>query len=609
MNSNRIVLAAGAAVLLAAALLLLLPPWDAVAPACDPVAGTLRWRAGHAQRHRLAIDCTVTFGGDAASHGPPVQQVVRGELAVQTLIVATDAVVLGLRLDPLEVRTNDQRSADDERLLGTPFRLRLRPDGAMLGAEFPAGVPATHAALLEELVRTFQVTVQATSQWTSRETHATGRYRADYERNGAERLRRSKRGYEAGPADDPTRAIEVHGSTAEVTFGPDADWLAGMRIDETLATRDISGLAFRTHTRAELQLLPARAMQAAVADHFDFVASTPLPSGAAEAIARQASVTPDELAAAIAAMLGELDRASEGRTTWVHRLRDLLRADDRAAALLLAALRAGTFADRTRADVFLALELGGTDVAQQALAEVAAANAWTTVDRLRAVIALGGIERPSAATLDALWQATQRRQDATGQELADTALLALGALGSSLPRDATYTNLCDGLRAIAYGGADVGERSCALAAIANTGDAALATDVQPLLDAAEPAVRRAAAKAYGTLVPAAAATEFAARLGRERASPVRAAMAASLRNLPSPEPAVLAAVRTQLLQEVDANARLDLARCLGCHLDDPACEAALRAVFARETLPQLRREIGEMLARLDTTRAVAARRR
>ena len=53
-----------------------------------------------------------------------------------------------------------------------------------------------------------QVTVQAGSQWTSRETHATGRYRADYERNGAERLRRSKRGYEAGPADDPTRAIE-----------------------------------------------------------------------------------------------------------------------------------------------------------------------------------------------------------------------------------------------------------------------------------------------------------------------------------------------------------------------------------------------------------------
>jgi hypothetical protein len=610
MNSNRIVLAAGAAVLLAAALLLLLlPPWDDVAPADDPVAGTLRWRSGHAQRHRIALDCTVTFGGDAAAHGPPVQQVVHGELAVQTLTVAADAVVLGLRLDPLEVRTNGQRSADDERLLGTPFRLRLRPDGAMLGAEFPAGVPATHAALLEELVRTFQVTVQAGSQWTSRETHATGRYRADYRRDGAERLLRSKRGYEAGPADEPTRAIAVPSSTAEITFGPDADWLAGMRIDETLATRDSSGLAFRSHTRAELQILPARAVEAAVADQFDFVASAPSPAGTAEAIARQAEVTPDELAAAIAALLGELDRASEGRTTWVHRLRDLLRADDRAAALLLAALHAGTFAERTRADVFLALELGGTDVAQQALAEVAAAGAWSKVDRLRAVIALGGVERPSAATLDALWQATQRRQDATGQELADTALLALGALGSSLPHDATYTNLCDGLRAIAYGGADVGERSCALAAIANTGDAALARDVQPLLDAQEPAVRRAAAKAYGTLLPSAAAAEFAARLGRERASTVRAAMAASLRSLPSPEPSVLAAVRTQLLQEVDASARLDLARCLGRHLDDPTCEAALRAVLARETLPQLRREIGEMLARLDTARAHTARQR
>jgi hypothetical protein len=110
-------------------------------------------------------------------------------------------------------------------------------------------------------------------------------------------------------------------------------------------------------------------------------------------------------------------------------------------------------------------------------------------------------------------------------------------------------------------------------------------------------------------LPSAAAAEFAARLGRERASTVRAAMAASLRSLPSPEPSVLAAVRTQLLQEVDASARLDLARCLGRHLDDPTCEAALRAVLARETLPQLRREIGEMLARLDTARAHTARQR
>lgn len=606
MNAPRVVLVVGGAVLLAATLLVL--PWRAVTPADATREGSLRWREGHSQRHRLAVDCTVTFGGDGVSHGPPVQQVVRGELAVRTLTVAADTVLLGLQIEPMEVRTNDQRSPEAERQLGTPFRLRLRTDGAMLGAEFPAGVTTAHAALLEELVRTFQFTVQDGARWTSRETHATGRYRADYERQAPGQLRRTKVAYEAGPADDPARAIDVPHGAAEITFDAAADWLAAMRVDETLATRDASGLAFRSHTRAELVLLPVTLATAANPARFEFVAAPPQAPGVAEAIARQADVTQDELAAAITTILGELDRARAGRTTWVHRLRDLLRADDRTAALLLAALQAGAFAERTRADAFLAFELGGTEAAQQALTQVAAANAWSTADRLRAVIALGGVERPSAATLDALWQATQRRQDTAGRELADTALLALGTLGSSLPRDASYTNLCDGLRAIAYGGADVGERSCALAAIANTGDAALAPDVQPLLDDAEPAVRRAAAKAYGTLVPAAAAAEFGPRLGSERASTVRAAFAASLRSLPDHEPTVLAAVRSQLVQEVDASARLDLARCLGRHLDDPANEAALRAVFARETLPQLRRELGEMLARLDTARTDATRR-
>ena len=49
-----------------------------------------------------------------------------------------------------------------------------------------SGIPAFKVARKGQ-VRTFQLTVMAGSQWTSRETHATGRYRADYRRDGAER--------------------------------------------------------------------------------------------------------------------------------------------------------------------------------------------------------------------------------------------------------------------------------------------------------------------------------------------------------------------------------------------------------------------------------------
>lgn len=573
-------------------------------PAPSPSGeATLQWRAGTVQEYRLATTSTVHIGGDVTAPEPIVQE-LRGVLAFRTLECSPEAATVGMRLDPVELLIGGVSDADVTRALTAPFRVLFAPDGTATFV-FAMGVDPTHAALIEETVRTFQMVVRGGPEWTADEAHATGRYTALYSRTDATHVHRRKLRY-SDPGATDGRKIDVRSSSATAFLAPHADWLAGMKVEETLATRDPSGVAFEVTTRASLELLAGPTAAVGEVAAWSFGPATARDHAPQDERVATPPVSTEQLAAELDELLVALDTASTGRVVWIHRLRDLLRGDARAAALLLDAMRQRAFVDRTRADLFLALELGGTEPAQQALARVVGQRDWSHRDRLRATIALGGVAAPTRESLQSLWMATRERTSAEQADAANTALLALGAAGARLAgiNDAAYAELRGGLLVEASAASHPSERSTAILALANTGDHSLAKELSPFLDDAAPEVRVAAAKAIGKL-DGDAPVVFALRLPHEANSAVRATMAAALAAA-SPPPDAMVLVRERILAEPDERTRLELARCLGRNLTaQPENAAALRTLFASETSARIRRCVGETLALADAAAARA----
>lgn len=577
----------------------------AVVPVALPTATASlpTWRAGTTQRYALVVLANVRLGGGAASHAEPVVQDLRGELLFRTLAIGPDAISVGLQLDPITLLVGGVGDPAVARALATPFRASFARDGRVLGCEFPAGVDAGHAAMLEEVLRTFQVSVQGAAAWTSDEEHASGRYLAGYVRDADGTLRRTKQRYVSAAADAPL--VQVDAAAATVHLDPDVDWIAGMEVEERLSARD-AGMAFAVHTRASLTLLPAAVAVAAAADAAAWTFAAAERGEVATALpAMRDELSAAERAAQLRAMLGELDGTQDGRVVWIHRLRDLVRLDDRVAALLLAELQQGEWSDRTRADVFLALELGATPSAQAELARVGGDGAWPHQDRLRALIALGGVPQLGESGRSALWALARDRSSAASGDVANTALLALGAGAASLAATdpAAAAALRDGLLAEAWGASEPGHRATVLLALANAGDASAAPELLPFLDDAAPAVRRAAVQAVFR-IGGCESHDLAARLPGERSGAVRAAIAEGLAAGAgaAASPVAFAIARDTVAGEVDERTRLELVRFLGRDVADPATVETLRRLLAGERSDRVRRALGEILGPLDRSR-------
>jgi len=585
------------------------------APADAPSAPTpavteILWREGEVQRYRFDILSTVAFSDRPDGAPESMTQHLRAQLLCRTLRVEPDHALVGLELDPVDLRMDGVAVPATDAALGAPFTVRIDRRGMPVEFAFSRQVSEEHRELLEEWVRTFQVTLEHGGSWDAAERHRTGTYAARYERQDPARIQREKLHYEppgVGPGAGPR--VRVAASRATIQIDPTANWLQRMEVREELVATDETGIAFRVSTEALLERLaeapsaPTRGVEVWQLDDGGASRSVGVATRTSAAITEMSTA---ELQSEIASIVHALDAAAEGRIEWVHRLRDWVRADRRAAALVLDALRSRERAleDRTRADLFLALELGGTDEAQGALCDVVAADSWGSRDRTRALIALGGVAHPSEATVTALWQTTWNRAGAEARSAANTALLALGAVASQINRQedpartTRYAHVRDGLLSAAWGAGDPRERAVAVLALGNTGDPEVAEQIEPFLDDGAAAVRRAAARTLGKLGADRGSEQLARRLAGETSSAVRGAMAAALATSARVPPESLAAVRAAIRGEQDDLTRYQLARVLGAHLaDDPENRRVLTDLLERESSAKIRRYLAEVLAR------------
>ena len=216
------------------------------------------------------------------------------------------------------------------------------------------------------------------------------------------------------------------------------------------------------------------------------------------------------------------------------------------------------------------------------------------------MLALGGLQRPTSAALDGLWSATSQRSSDEAEELADTCLLALGALapaeraGSDQELGPVETRL---VTRLATAG-DEDEQGILLGALGNARNGALAPTVTPYLDSGSAYVRSSAADALGNMPSPAVESSLAGRLEHEPNPRVRTALASALRRMPEPALGSLVLVQSLVVRETSDSARVEMAAFLGEHVDVlPSARQTLEDLMRSDGSPRVRSCAAEALLR------------
>ena len=557
-----------------------------------PIA--MQWLYGVAQRYQVLSDSSMQMQ-ETVQGASSIHVHILGQLDTLTLEAGSDEAVVGMLLSSVELKINDTVDADTNRALGIPFRVRFAANGMPLAFEFPAEVNQHNRSILENLVRTFQVSLDSIDKWVANESNGSGTYEAAYKRTGPAQFEKSKRKF------NTTAAGMVSWSeiSSTETFSIEAghNWIAEMKVQETMRSDGQGGPAMTVSNHATLKLQPG--IQLALSPdlwRFDAVAAA---VGAASAIKPVPDITPEEARRRILATVPELDVAKQGRLGLIHRLRDLLRVDDSLPAVILNVLKTQELSDRTRADLYLVLEQAGTESAQVALVEVITDDSWSLKDGMRAIVAMGGVKQPTTESITALWDMAQYSSGDERQRMANSATFALGSIGNTMNKadNPEYASLRSGLLSNALSGGDVTQRSNYITALGNTHDTTLANEVVILLDDAEPAIRRATALSLGSLGTDQVADRLVSHYSAEDNGYVRGAIAESLQSWTEPTDSAMAIFRQTARIEADENTRYNIAVLLGDNLDKfPENEAVLREIMRNEPSKRIRQKVAEALS-------------
>lgn len=557
----------------------------------------MQWHAGVAQQYRLLFKSSMYMEA-AASSSSTIGVQLHALLDTLTLDTGLDEAMVGMRLSAVELKINDTVDSETNRALSAPFRVRFASDGMPVAFEFPADVSSQNRKMLENLVQTFQISIDGADMWVAQESNGNGSYEAVYKRSGPLQLDKSKRKFSAPPASMLAGASIT--STEQLRLDPAYDWINVMKVDEELKTTGSAGPKMTISNYATLEVQPGvqltltpdlwRFAAAAAADNTAAGITHPVPDISAEEARKQIQST-----------IPELDTAKQGRMVLVHRLRDLLRVDESLPAVLLEILQTQQLSDRTRADLYLVFEQAGTDSAQAALVSVFTDNSrWSSRDAMRAIVAMGGIDEPNQDSIAALWNtALNTESDSDNQRIASAATFALGSLGNTMKVSSNpeYDSLRTSLLNNALSGANDKQRSDYVLALGNTQDSTLAYEIVNLLDDDAPSIRRATAQSLGMLGVDQVADTLVSSYQQEDNSQVRSAITESLQSWTEPSDSAMALFRQTVRTEADESTRYNIAVLLGENLDKfPQNETVLREIIRNEPSKRIRQKVAEALS-------------
>jgi hypothetical protein len=422
------------------------------------------------------------------------------------------------------------------------------------------------AGVQRYLAAAMQVTRGTGARWTAREVDATGRCDAAYQRVDARTVERTRGGWVRLDADG--RAItegprvRVEGSSRARLVLDAANELESLEGDDTQHTAGADGLDAHAESHVSVRRAPdgddlaatARATHAARWRSLRPARLDEAPVSAAAETTRDRRLVAGATFATLREMIpATLEGESQGATgaQAQQRLAALLRLDANAVDEAGRALRGRVTAGEA-AVLVAALGDTGTPRAQTALAEVVEDARVEAPVRERAITALGMMERPTAATVDALRRAGMSGDDAS---LRGTATLALGGAGNAARHAGTpeADAAFEALAARVASARDEAELALLLEAVGNTGDGRALALADPFTRHTSPTVREAAVGAARFVESAEADAWVAAKLAARddeavRVGAVRAAGFRALEPLGDALAALLAGDPSQMVR-------------------------------------------------------------
>jgi len=404
--------------------------------------------------------------------------------------------------------------------------------------------------------------------WTTREEHATGSYEARYERTSDGAIRKSKLHYLALPA---PMSVDVLSSDTLARLSPTL-WIESAEGRESLA-------AVQKADHPERPSSGARTLVAI---------SGSGTQGTATSDATRVSGDADEVAKRFSASLDRFDR--HNRETFDDLIAQLREHPELASAVAARILAPGTD-DSIQAALMDVLGTSGTPAAQLALLAIAVNPDASHMNAIRAIIARDG-----------LWSIARKEGDPNVADLSRTALLALGAVASTLRTNgdpAASSVTTDLLSAIPEKeGPDL---RVALKALGNTGDPAAAERIRSYMASESAATRAAAATTLRRMPDARTGELLLSSLASEKVPEVRGAVVRSIASS-GIDDAAIAAIAENAQTEKNDLVRGEMIRALAKGVDSsPVARNSLERMLDTEKDPQNIELLRRALSRVPKT--------
>ena len=219
-------------------------------------------------------------------------------------------------------------------------------------------------------------------------------------------------------------------------------------------------------------------------------------------------------------------------------------------------------------------------------------------NRIRAIVALGGVDNATDEAIASLVNISQNRDAVDTADMANAALMALGSIGKTMaesdPQRAGMIR--DDLIATLEGARDFSETGMVLKAMENMADPALGEVISPHLQDDAPFVRSAAARALGRLKGEENLELLTEQLEVEQNRVVRAAIIAGMEDNGGATLQSLQTVNAMVLTETEAGARFRMTKYIGDNLADfPEGKKTLQILALKDPSSRVRTHARKVL--------------